>query len=390
MSAPDEVETRRCPACSETVPAAAFCGECGAESGLPVSFWNVLLRPRVYAAEPREKVWTPAISSTLFPRLTAKRRAPFRLGMMLVVIAIVVFAGLRLNGPLSVTAAVGWPLFGLIYAWQGDVVRDIPPRIIGVVSVLGLVFGVGWWFVGARLLADSYGVSTGSAFALKGVLDVGLFLTAGGAVLMIVPAFVARLLPMESRESLDGFVIGAFGALWYAVATTATIVGPQLAEGLIEGQGAGRMLHEALSYGVVTPVVTAAVGGLIGLRLWFTPDSRTGRDPTPARRMLTLLTLVAAPGYLAVWVVDWLSLPMAVDIALKIGLAGLALLTIRCAVQIALLWEQADSASGEPELCVHCDRVVPELPFCSACGAAARASSRSSRRLRRDFPPVPV
>ena len=67
---------------------------------------------------------------------------------------------------------------------------------------------------------------------------------------------------------------------------------------------------------------------------------------------------------------------------------GLALLLVRCAVQIALLHEAPDPATGAPVLCVHCERVVPDMPFCSACGAAARASSRTSRRMRRESPPV--
>lgn len=389
MTAPDAVDTRQCPACGKTVPAAAFCGECGAESAIPVGFWAALLRPRVYAADPRQRVWTPAIASTLLPRITAQRRRPYQLGMLLVLIAIIALGILRVNGPLVVTAVIGWPLLGLVYAWQSDAVRDIPVRILATVSVLGVVFGVGWWLLAASVLAGSYGVSTGSAFALTGQLDVGLRLTAGGAVLMVVPAFVARLMPMRSRESMDGFAIGVIGALCYAVASTTTIVAPQFVEGLFDEQSAGHMLIGALRYGVITPIVTAATGGLIGLRLWFTADTRSGRDPTPARRALTLLTLVAAPGYLAVWSEEWLGLPVAANMAIKLGLVVVALLTIRCAVQIALLWEKPDPAAGEPVLCVHCQRVVPELPFCSACGAAARASSYTSRRVRREHPPRP-
>lgn len=65
------------------------------------------------------------------------------------------------------------------------------------------------------------------------------------------------------------------------------------------------------------------------------------------------------------------------DLTAKITLAVLALLTVDCAVQIALLQEEPDPAGGESVLCVHCLKVVPDEPFCVACGAAARASSRS-------------
>lgn len=389
MTASADVNTRHCPVCGETVPAAKFCGACGAESGHPGGGRNLLPRPRVYAADPREKVWTPSVGSTFFPRLPARLRAPFRLGLILVVIAIIILGSLRVNGPLGVTAVIGWPLLFLIYVWQSDVFRDVPLRILAVVTVLGLALGVSWWLLGAKVLAGAYGVSTGSAFALADVLDIGWLLTAGGAALMVLPAFVARLFPMSPRESLDGFVIGAFGALWCEVAATTTIVAPQFVEGLIEEQSAGRMLQDAISYGVVNPIVAAAAGGVVGIRLWFTPARRRGLDPKRTRRTLTLLAAAAAPAYLAVWTVDAVGLPRPVDIALKLGLAGLALLVIRCAVQVSLLCEKPDPSTGEAVLCPHCEQVVPDLPFCSSCGAAARASSRTSRRLRREYSPLP-
>ena len=43
---------------------------------------------------------------------------------------------------------------------------------------------------------------------------------------------------------------------------------------------------------------------------------------------------------------------------------------------------QPDPATGEPVGCLHCDRTVPDAPFCPACGAATRASSRTWRRSR--------
>jgi hypothetical protein len=92
--------------------------------------------------------------------------------------------------------------------------------------------------------------------------------------------------------------------------------------------------------------------------------------------------------YIAVWAVDSLNLPRVLNMIAMSVIAAIALLTVRCAVQIALLHEAPDPATGAPVLCVHCERVVPDMPFCVACGAAARASSRSSRRLRRESPPV--
>ena len=93
--------------------------------------------------------------------------------------------------------------------------------------------------------------------------------------------------------------------------------------------------------------------------------------------------------YSAIWVIDAARLPKWPQLAMHILMALIALLAVRVCVQLALLHEQPDPYSGEPVLCMHCDRVVPDMAFCPACGASSRASSRSSRSIRRESPPVP-
>ena len=384
----DDVPTRVCAACESVVPAARFCGECGAESERPVNRWSVLLRPRVYATAHRETLWLPRLSSTLFPRFPGEARRPLRFGVILVTIAIVVLSLLRMNGPLAVVATLGWPLMGTIYIWQSDGFRDIGLRIYAIAMVLGIAFGVGWWLTAGKMLATSYGVSTATGLQVIAVINTIVLLNLGGAALMLLPAFVARLVRVPVRESLDGFIVGAVGALWYSIAATTTIQAPQFAEGLLEGHSAGRMFQDWATNGIVVPVVATAAGGLIGLSLWFQPDRRPGRGARQARGSLTVATVLAFGLYVAVWLVDAQAPPLLVDIAVKLALTVAALMTIRAAIQIALLHEVPDPASGQPLLCVHCDKVVPDLPFCSSCGAAARASSRTSRRLRHEYPPV--
>lgn len=352
--------------------------------------WRNLLRPPVYATAYREPIWIPRISSTYLPRLPGEARRPFRIGLIVVLMLIIGFAAMRVNGPLGVTAAIGWPLIFLIYVWVSDAFRDIPLRIMAVSMVIGIACGVGWWLVTGKLLARSYGVSTGSGLMLTEVLNIGFFISLGGALLMLLPAALTRLMRMPVRESLDGFVIGTFGALWYQTAATTTVVAPQFVEGLIEEHSAGRMFQDSITYGIVNPIITTAAGGLVGLTLWFKPNRRAeGRGPVSARTALVICTVVALVLYLGVWGIWSTSVPRAVDIAVKLVLAVLALLVVRCAVQIALLHEEPDAATGDPVLCVYCDRVVPDMPFCPACGSAARAASRTSRRFRREHAPVP-
>lgn len=385
----DDLPPRECPACRATLFAAEFCGHCGAESDIPLNRWILLLRPRQYANAPRESVWVPRVTSSMFPRLAGDARKPYRLGLILILSAVVVLAAAQISGPLGIMAVIGWPLMFLIYVWESDGFRDIPLRILATAMALGIGLGVGAWLSVGKFIAGSYGVSTGSSLLLLGeVLNIGFLVSAGGAVLMLIPALVTRLFGVPARESLDGFVIGAFGALWYSTAATTTILAPQFTEGLMESQGSGRLFEDSITYGIVSAIVTTAAGGVVGLALWFQPARRDGRDPRRPRAALTVCAVLAAGLYVAVWAIDASSLPRVIDVAAKLGLAVLALIVVRAAVQIGLLHEEPDPADGAPVLCVHCARVVPDLPFCVSCGAAARASSRSSRRLRRESPPV--
>jgi hypothetical protein len=97
MTTGEHVISRQCPACRCTVPAAVFCGQCGADLEAAVTTRGVMLRPRVFAAAPREPVVVPRMTSSLFPRLPASARKPFRLALILLLGAMVVLSALRAN-----------------------------------------------------------------------------------------------------------------------------------------------------------------------------------------------------------------------------------------------------------------------------------------------------
>jgi hypothetical protein len=50
---------------------------------------------------------------------------------------------------------------------------------------------------------------------------------------MLAPVIVVRLLRPRNRESLDGFVIGALGALTFTAAATFSRFAPQFAAGMV-------------------------------------------------------------------------------------------------------------------------------------------------------------
>jgi hypothetical protein len=364
------------------VPAEVFCSACGAYLDRPVTLKHTLLRPSVFAAAPRQPITLPLVTSSLFPRLTDSSRKPFRLALLLGLAALVICSWLRLVGPLVIMIAFGIPLLFVVYLWQSDAFADIPFRALALAIAIGVGTGVGWWLWAGVQVAESYGIPLGVAAQLQDSLNIGMIVTVVGALLMVCPAIVVRLLGWTSGESLDGFVIGALGSLSHAAAGTITWFAPQFTAGLLQYYGPTRLFEEAFLYGLVDPITAAAAGGLIGLELWFRPDRRARRHPGRLRAALTIFTVAVLSLYIGVYAVDAAALPMAAEVGINTVLMALVLLTLRCAVQMALLHEEPDAASDRPVPCPHCEQTVPDTPFCQECGAAARASSRTWRRRR--------
>ncbi len=388
---PDGVPRRACAGCGSTVPAGMFCGCCGAELDRPGDRLH-LLRPRVFVVAPGEHVAMPTIMSSVFPHLPKASRVPFRIGMALLLIGLVGGALLRIVGPLVVIAALGVPLLFVLYLWQSGLMRDVPGHALVTATTLGAGLGVTWVLVTGGMIARSYDIPISAGFVLENLLGIGLIVSVGGAVLMVLPAVVVRLFSarsqQSSRESLDGFVIGALGALAFTGAATTTRLAPQFVSGLIDSVRPLRLLVEAMLYGVAAPLTAAATGGLVGILLWFRPGHRAGEHRALVRAGLVVFCGFVAAVYTGLWAIDAIRLAKWPQLALHLLMTAAALFAVRICVQLALLHEEPDPSDGEPVLCAHCDRVVPDMAFCPACGVAARASSRQSRRLRRQSPPV--
>jgi hypothetical protein len=346
------------------------------------------MRPRIFAVAPSEHIWTPLVTSSLFPHLPQSYRKPFWVGMLILLAGLISSALLRLLGPLVIIAALGVPLLFVLYLWQSGLFRDMPGHALAIAATVGGALGVGWVLLTGGVLARAYGIPMAAGFLLQNLLGAGLIVSVGGGILMAVPAVVVRLLKPPTREALDGFVIGTLGALSFTAAATTTRLAPQFVSGLIDDVRPLRLLVESILYGVAVPLTAAATGGVIGILLWFNPGKRAGEHPGAVRVTLLIFSGLVAVIYSVIWVIDAARLPKWPQLAMHVLMALIALLAVRVCVQLALLHEQPDPYSGEPVLCVHCDRVVPDMACCPACGASSRASSRSSRLVRRESPPV--
>ncbi|MGH3674337.1 MAG: zinc ribbon domain-containing protein [Mycobacterium sp.] len=287
--------------------------------------------------------------SSLFPHLPHRSRAPFRVALAILVLVLIALALLRWQAPLITISAVGFPLVFLLYLYEADIHRDVPVRSLALTAVMGVGLGVGWALWTGAVVADHYDVALGARESDGQMLLIGLAIRAGGAALMLLPAVVMRLMRPSTRESLDGFVIGALSAVSFTAAATLTRLAPQFATGVTaDDRPASGLLVQAGIHGIAVPLTAAAMGGLVGAALWF------GRPVLVVSSVLVTLALYAGLGLIEVTPVL-----QGLHVGLHLLIAVSALLALRIGLQLTLLREAHDPAD-------------PSGP--------SRASSRTSRK----------
>jgi hypothetical protein len=293
-------------------------------------------------------------------------------------------------GALVAVSALGFPFLFALYVRESDGFDDIPARRWALTAALGIGLGVGWVLLTGAMVARSYGIALGAGVVGSRMLSMGIGIPLGGVILMLMPAVIVRLLRPPTREALEGFMVGALGALSFTAAATLTRLAPQFGSGVVSKRPIDSLLVEAGIRGVAVPLTAAAAGGLIGAALWFRrPPSKEKQRPGVVRALLVSFAVAVLVVYLALGLIDVSHFPQVLMLVLYLAVAGLALLLLRIGLHLSLLHEAHDEIhSDEPLLCPHCGHVVPDMAFCPACGVATRASSRSSRTARRDIRPV--
>ncbi|WP_431238331.1 zinc ribbon domain-containing protein [Mycolicibacterium aichiense] len=390
----DDVPTMQCSVCQIDVPAGAFCGYCGAHAADEPHRgprWLGRLRGDTFGASPGESVLLPAIASSLFPHLPQRSRTPFRVGLALVLVGLVVFAVVKMPAALITVAALGLPLLFVLYLAESAVYRDMSTWSLLLAGTLGAALGVGWTLLTGQMVARAYGVPMAAGMAIHHLVREGMIIPAGGMILMLVPTVLVRLLRPNSRESLDGFVVGALSALMFAAGATLTRLAPQFATGLLaRSRPMKGLLVEALLCGVTIPLTAAVAGGMIGIALWFKgQNSNPHEHPGRTRAVLFALAIVVVVIHTGVAITDIMGMEQLRMLAVHVVMTLVVLVLLRIALQLALLHEAHDPIElDEPLLCIHCQHVVPDMAFCPACGVATRASSRASRHERRELRPV--
>lgn len=380
-----------CEVCQIDVPAGQYCGLCGAPLSEHRGNGPHWLRVRSFSAAPGQHLLIPSVTSSLFPHLSPRSRTAFLVGLALLLAALVAAALFRLPAALITVASLGLPLLFGIYLHESDVHRDVPRGTLALTAVLGVGLGVGWVLLTGSAMARAYGVPLGMGITGSRMLRDGVGASVGGMVMMLLPVLLVRLTRRGTHEALDGYAIGAFGALTYCAGATMTRLAPQFTVGMVNrDRPMSGLLIEAGIRGVAGPVTAAAVGGLIGATLWFTrPPNKVLVHRGFVRVTLMLFAVGVMTLYAGLGLIDIARFPQWLQFGLYMALAAVALLLLRVGVHLALLHEAQDEIhTDEPLLCAQCGHVVPDAPFCAHCGASMHASSRSSRAARRTGRPT--
>jgi len=147
-------------------------------------------------------------------------------------------------------------------------------------AALGIGLAVGWVLLTGPMMARSYGIELGAGVVGARMLRMGIGIPLGGVILMLMPAVIVRLLRPPTREALDGFMVGALGALSFTAAATLTRLAPQFSTGVVSKRPMESLIVEAGIRGVAVPLTAA---GPDDAGLTCEGDCRV-RDPSAAGR----------------------------------------------------------------------------------------------------------
>jgi hypothetical protein len=314
------------------------------------------------------------------------------MGLIALLVLLAGCAALRWQGPLIGICALGLPLLFGIYLHETDAFVDLSVRVLLFVAVLEVCLGVGYSLFTGAIVAGTYDDVLGAPVTATEKLATILAIPFGEVFVMLGPVVLVRLWRPGSRESLDGFAIGASAALCFTAAGTFTRLAPQFTTGLVGDQRPiTDFLVTATIQGVAIPATAAAVIGMVGATLWF--RWRTDTHHKYHRYGFTAPAPAVAVGLLAYIGIGWFDgkwLPQGVAAAVYALIAVLAVLVLRVFLHTTLLCDVPDDTDPDTAvLCPQCDHIVPDLAFCPHCGVSARAASRSSRETRRAQRPVP-
>ncbi len=368
--------TTHCPFCGVVVPDSRYCGACGAH--LTHAGFRGSQRLHSYAAFPDEPVMRLSVVTSLFPHLSYRARVPFRAALGVIVLLLIVFALAGTVAPLIAVCALGVPLLFLLYIIEVDPYEGTFVLSTGISLLIGAGLGAGWALIASPYVDQALQPTPSASLTSGHAIVAAVVVPTLAQLLICVPILVVRAMQPGRRESLDGFVAGATGALGFSLAATMVLLSPWLSDGQFTHQSFVANLSQAVERGLGLPLISAMGTGLIGAAAWVT----RGESKAARGRWITSpgVAFLLAEAVQIGWAFSNLAALPDPDI-IVIQLAAIAVLTVlmRLGIHHVLIHEALDTSIGAPRVCAHCSHLVPTMSFCPQCGVADRAIARPRR-----------
>jgi RsiW-degrading membrane proteinase PrsW (M82 family) len=296
----------------------------------------------------------------------------------------------HLEAPVIAVSAAGFTVLFLLYVaetqpFEDDLFTSIATVVSG--GVIGFLFA---FFIGpieTRTVVSFPAPGLTSGVSLRAAILIPLLAQVG----MILPLLIVWTRRSRHGEALDGFAIGAAGALGFVTAMTFTNFAPQFSGGVLTTQGFVPVLTEAVVRGITVPLLSAALTGYIGATLWVKIRERRELDAgnrwlaRPGAAFLVAIALQIGMGFADL---AHLNDPL----ILVVHLAGvlLAVVAMRIGLHHVLLHEEHTFVIGPPRACPNCHHLTPSMPFCPECGVAETATSKRHRNREASLYPGPT
>lgn len=364
-----------CHACQREVPVGDFCGVCGAH--LPNASPRSVHRRHAYAANPAQHVLNPAVISTLLPHLPHRRSSPFRIGLLITVVGLVLLGLLQLVGPAIALASFAVPALYLVYLYEVEVYEDEPWLVVGMTLVGGAVLGGLYaWLIGAEITREQV-LTAFFGPTPQRVLLLGAVPPMVSQLLMLIfPLALYALRRKRFDEALDGFTFGVTAGLGFTLALTLVDLWPELSIGPVSHVPPVQNAIDIVIRGVLLPIVNASTTGLICAAVWL----MNGKRRREVHHFLATLPVTAVVALVAQGLLGAGALLLIQPwelLLLYLVIAVILLLVVRIALHSMLLAEAVDVQVGAPFPCSHCHHLVPRMAFCPSCGVATRATSKA-------------
>jgi hypothetical protein len=317
-------------------------------------------------------VLRPAPVSTVFPLSGKRSRRTFGVALLGTVVLVLAAALLKLQGPLIGLVVTALALLFVIYLIERAAFAAGTRGGLLASAVLGTAFGVGWAIATEAAIARSGPDALGAPVSETQQIVTSLTIPLTFVALLLAPVLIVRIRTSHRRNALDGYVVGALGAFFFAGTGTLMRLASELTSGVMaeHNRSATELAVAATIQGVAIPLTAAAVGGAVGVTLWFTPRPDADRrwyyvtSPAPAIAFAVLL-------YLGLGVLDLASVSFGVRMAAYALVTVLALYVLRAVMHAALLHQASgDARPDDTSNCLECGDQTPTLAFCTACGVA--------------------